>query len=239
MSSLKLELVLAKWIGWLPDHSFSCLINLRSRLTGTHFRWSNTKQAGLESRSIVSKEVARIWRTGRQLSAVRHSGAKWGTNRRWKVYTDFFKRVSRYFVHLIVPYVCRIPTDTFCYYKYNLIFSKVNHTNISWHCVVRHRDLFEKLIVGRLVKFPTFYGSQMFITIFIITSHRSVFWARLIQLLTVQGYELLVWPRNFLLPPPYCCNFQVFHHFFAPTLGQETIRGGLYLLFTTWLVCIV
>ena len=43
------------------------------------------------------------------------------------------------------------------------------------------RVLLEKLISSQLVKFPTFYGAQMFITAFKSACHLSLSWATLIQ----------------------------------------------------------
>jgi len=38
-----------------------------------------------------------------------------------------------------------------------------------------------KLIITELVKFPTFYGTRRFITVFTRAGHSSLFWAKWIQ----------------------------------------------------------
>jgi len=63
-----------------------------------------------------------------------------------------------------------------------------NLTNLlnSWS-----RVLFKKLIITQLVKkLPTFYGSQMFITVFVTSRHWSLYWAIWIQSTTSHPISL-------------------------------------------------
>jgi hypothetical protein len=73
------------------------------------------------------------------------------------------------------------------------------------------RVLLEKLIGLQLVKkFPVFYWTRMFITVFTIACHLSLSWASPIQLLhphrTSLRSILTLWRRNFVLNFSTSCN---------------------------------
>jgi len=80
----------------------------------------------------------------------------------------------------------------------------------------RSRVFLEKLTVPQLVnKFPSFYGTRKFITVFTTVRHLSLSWARSIQSMaptpTISWRTILIWSSNHHIGLPNALTFRFPH----------------------------
>jgi hypothetical protein len=112
------------------------------------------------------------------------------TTLRYKVVTD-----STYCSFLILQHYIQ------CKYLNHTVFLLYDSYS-GFSMTPRSRVILDKLTVPQLVKkYPTFYVTWTFITIFITTCHLSLSWARYIQTMTSHPISL----RSILILPYFLC----------------------------------
>jgi hypothetical protein len=100
------------------------------------------------------------------------------------------------------------------------------------------RVLPEKLKRPKLLKkFPAFYGTRRFITVFTTARHLSLFWARLIQSITPPPIQPLEDPFNSILPStPGSSKWSSSHKFcyMSGSMVQVKLYASQNSVYTLW-----